>query len=610
MTGTTLTTPSGSCLARRALAGILSLAALAALPAAAGAVVPGENGRIVFARGPDPGGDQLARLHLLPVFSSTGGGSVASPFTPLGGQYRHPSWSPDRTKVVVANGTPGSPATEEFDLFVYDFEAKSLTPLDGTEVGDGKSSDRPAWSPDGTRIAYEHQPADNSPERNIMIKTFGTQAAATPLTSGAPVDRKPAWSPDSQTVYYSQENASPQFADIVREPAGGGTVQSVQAASGIDEIQPSLSPDGSKMCLTFQAPNNTASADVVVTTLTGPGAGGIVDLSKNPGGADYNCVWSPDGRFVAYVTGAFSQGKLVMKPVDDPNSFPIELAQDPGANNFDGNPDWAPDGRPECPDNVNLTVLADNPVLLGMDCEDTGPDYERTAVREAPISDPANGTLGPFQIGDPSTVQYTPNPGFTGTDSFQFRGFDDYGFGSDTGTVNVTVVAPGTPLPGGGGGSGAIPKCAGKTATVIGTPGNDVIFGIGNDDVIVGLGGNDRIRGGAAADTMCGGSGRDLLVGLGGADRLSGNSGPDRVSGGRGNDRLSGGSAADRVSGGSGRDRLSGDRGNDRLSGGRGPDRLFGGAGRDRLSGGPSRDVCRGGKGRDRAASCERSSGL
>jgi Ca2+-binding RTX toxin-like protein len=296
-----------------------------------------------------------------------------------------------------------------------------------------------------------------------------------------------------------------------------------------------------------------------------------------------------------------------MERSDDSSPFAVELAQDPGANNFDGNPDWAPDARPECPDNVNLTVLADNPVLIGMDCEDTGPDYERTNVNEFPSSDPANGTLGPFQIGNPSTVEYTPNAGFRGTDSFEFRSFDGFGFGTDTGRVTITVVAPGQDVPGGG---GPVPTCAGKRATIIGTPGNDVIFGIRRNDVIVGLGGRDEIRGGAAADTICGGGGNDVIRGLGGADRLYGNSGRDRISGGARNDRINGGTSHDRLSGASGRDRITGASGNDRLSGGSAADRLSGGSGRDRLNGGSARDRCAGGRGRDRARSCERRSSI
>ena len=597
---------------------VVGIATLAALPIAANAVVPGENGRIVMVSGRD-NGDALARVHLLPVFSNTtGDGTVQSAFTPVGGQYRHPSWSPDRTKVVVANGVAdNNPATQNFDLFVYDFEANTLAPLDATQLGDSLSSDRPAWSPDGTRIAYEHQPTDNSTERNIMVKTFGSAAPATPLTTGAPIEGKPAWSSDSLTVYYTQLNGTD--LDIVREPAAGGTVTPVLATDAVDEFQPALSPDGTQLCFTRQTtPGDTGTADVMVTTLPTPGI--PVDLSDNPAtNADYNCTWSPDGQMIAYVRGAFSTGELVMERADDTSPSPISLAQDDGANNFDGNPDWAPDGRPLCPDDINVAAVAGNPVLIGMDCEDTGPQYERTSVNEFPTSQPANGTLGPFAIGNPSTVTYTPNPGVTGTDSFQFGSFDAYGFGSDPGTVTITVVAAGGAAggggAGGGGGGGAgggpVPTCGGRPATIVGTAGNNTLFGFGGNDVIVGLGGDDTIRGGGGNDIVCAGTGNDRILGGAGSDRLNGEAGRDRVSGGNGNDTASGGSGNDMLNGDRGQDRLSGGGGNDGLGGGAGRDRLSGGSGNDRLNGGSSRDTCAGGRGRrDRATGCERRSGI
>ena len=587
---------------------VLVLAAVAALVVPAGAVVPGENGRIVMVSGRD-NGDALARLHLLPVFSNTtGGGAVQSAFTPVGGQYRHPSWSPDRTKVVVANGVADpNPATQEFDLFVYDFVAVSLTPLDGTQIADGLSSDRPAWSPDGTRIAYEHQPVDASTERNIMVKTFGTAAPATPLTTGAPIEGKPAWSADSQTIYYSQLNGTD--TDIVREPAAGGTVENVLTTDNIDEFQPAVSPDGTQLCFTRQStPGDTSTADVMRTTLPTPGV--PVDISQNPApSADYNCTWSPDGQMIAYVRGAFATGELVMERADNTSTSAVSLAQDTGGDNFDGNPDWAPDGRPLCPDDMNVTAVRDTPVLIGMDCQDTGPDYERTPVSESPTTDPANGTLGPFAIGDPTTVTYTPNPGFTGTDSFQFHGFDDYGFGTDLGTVTITVVAPA------GGPGGPVPTCGGRPATIVGSAGDDTLAGLSGNDVIVTLGGNDTVRSGGGSDIVCTGAGADRVLGGAGRDRLNSQSGRDRVSGGRGNDRMNGGRGNDRLGGGAGRDRLSGATGrdllsgggnNDRLGGGAGRDRLSGGAGRDRLNGGRNRDTCIGGAGRDQASACER----
>jgi Ca2+-binding RTX toxin-like protein len=77
--------------------------------------------------------------------------------------------------------------------------------------------------------------------------------------------------------------------------------------------------------------------------------------------------------------------------------------------------------------------------------------------------------------------------------------------------------------------SGAIEHrpCLGKSVTIFGSQGNDVIHGTPGDDVIHGLGGNDLIFGGGGNDRICGGAGADILLGNEGFDRLRGNSGND-----------------------------------------------------------------------------------
>jgi uncharacterized repeat protein (TIGR01451 family) len=131
-------------------------------------------------------------------------------------------------------------------------------------------------------------------------------------------------------------------------------------------------------------------------------------------------------------------------------------------------------------------------------------------------------------------------------------------------TEKTTVIGPPTG-----------PSCSGHPATILGTPGDDVLTGTPKSDVIVGRAGNDRI------------------FGLGGSDVICARGGFDLVKGGAQSDKILGGAAADRLFGNAGGDRLLGQRGRDRLNGGRGPDLLIGGPGSDSCVGGPGVDTTR-----------------
>lgn len=158
------------------------------------------------------------------------------------------------------------------------------------------------------------------------------------------------------------------------------------------------------------------------------------------------------------------------------------------------------------------------------------------------------------------------------------------------------------------------PNCQGSTATIVGTPGDDVIEGTSGNDVIVGLGGNDVIHGRGGNDIICGnggaddirgGSGVDIIYGGKGRDTIRGGSSADIIFGNSGRDRLFGNGGVDGISGGSGADRVNGGKGGDVLRGNKGNDTILGKSGRDNIDGGSGRDDCRGGKGRDTVTKCE-----
>jgi len=109
--------------------------------------------------------------------------------------------------------------------------------------------------------------------------------------------------------------------------------------------------------------------------------------------------------------------------------------------------------------------------------------------------------------------------------------------------LDPTVAHP----TGGGGQIGSSVSCAGRPATIVGTPGGDRLKGTQKSDVIVALAGDDRVKGLGGNDVVCGGDGNDKVSGGMGKDRLYGEGGKDRLAGGTGKDRLAGGPQHDEV---------------------------------------------------------------
>jgi hypothetical protein len=370
--------------------------------------------------------------------------------------------------------------------------------------------------------------------------------------------------PDGSRILFT--TGSPGVAnsmDVVQRNAdGSGAVTGVLVDKNVSEFQHAISPNGQQLCWSEGTGFND-SAELWTGPINVPQQN-KVNLSDDKDLGDFNCVWSPEGDEILYVKGAYDKAKLVLAPWPD-TDLEREITDDPTTpkpNKFDGNPDWAIDGRPVCPD-VTVQTPPGKPVTIPTECTDTGPAYERTPVREGLTGDePAHGTATDPLKDDSNTSTYTPEPGFTGTDTFRYRGVDDAGFSEGSAVITVNVVVPQQPAgPAGGVGGpdsgpgvvvgGQTPPpppavlCAGRVATIVGTGRADTIRGTNRRDVIAARGGNDVVLGRGGNDVICLGAGND---------RASGGAGADRIFGGRGRDRLIGGLGRDVLRGGAGRD--------------------------------------------------------
>jgi len=118
------------------------------------------------------------------------------------------------------------------------------------------------------------------------------------------------------------------------------------------------------------------------------------------------------------------------------------------------------------------------------------------------------------------------------------------------------------------------PNCRGVEATMLGTPGADVLRGVsGRRDVILARAGNDRINGRGGRNVICGGAGDDAIRSGRGDNRIYAGIGDDWVRVGAGDNLIIPGPGDDRI--------LARAPGRNTIRARRGTNRIHCGAGRD-----------------------------
>jgi dipeptidyl aminopeptidase/acylaminoacyl peptidase len=156
---------------------------------------------------------------------------TASSANPLHGE--EPAWSPDGTELaflsppVVDGGPPNN---------IW------LAHPDGTglrQLTRGRFDGEPSWSPDGSRIAFDSSRTGRS--QLFTIKPDGS--ALTALSPSRSNDGGPAWSPDGKTLVF--ESSSGKLTTLELVDADGGHRR--QLGKGIHGEWPVFSPDGGQI---------------------------------------------------------------------------------------------------------------------------------------------------------------------------------------------------------------------------------------------------------------------------------------------------------------------------------------------------------------------------
>lgn len=206
---------------------------------------------------------------------------------------------------------------------------------------------QPAWSPDGSRIAFVAE-GDDGESRIHVMAADGTDVSR--LTDG-PSDWYPAWAPDGSAIAFSslQDGSSA----IVSLSIADGAVATLADQPGY-EAQPSWSPDGRQLAFV----SDYAFYDFVsdIYTIQADGSGQTRRTNSSPSASNFHYylhpTWSPDGSMIAFVLGEGPAGAALRFSVALMSSDGVFLKRLAPAGTIawqelldPGSLAWAPDGR-------------------------------------------------------------------------------------------------------------------------------------------------------------------------------------------------------------------------------------------------------------------------
>jgi TolB protein len=194
-----------------------------------------------------------------------------------------PAWSPDGTMIAFEreNG--------DQQLWVIDSRGSGLRRLTA-----GRSDGSPTWSPDGSRLLFTRGTVGR--EDFYTVASDGTDVRR--LALGHRDDGSPAWSPDRASIAFVATDPAGNLGIYVMSTDGSGRTR---IAGHIQAAWPKWSPDGTQLAFV-----NEADGSIYVSDRHGTRTRRVFDVRTLNNATEPNFTipaWSPDGTMLVFAAG-------------------------------------------------------------------------------------------------------------------------------------------------------------------------------------------------------------------------------------------------------------------------------------------------------------------